>query len=466
MQNAEQLSSVIAAWGPTVRSALKIGFALRTESDIQLIYSMTVLSNLSPENTVPLNIQTKSILAYRSVVEIASSEREKVVQTCFANPELFETPHWEATLRRPGEPFGRVRTTVDLIRLSRLGLGVERFPGVTCRADRHRFNATLDQLNLELMTHNTPFDGLNDLISELALPIQADQLLHTATAATTEMLIAPPIELAAPWDLSSGKLKLKFFAREPLDAKNVEVGVRLYPVSGPAARKSLKVEQLSWAPENATLAASAEFEVPDAPLARVFLRYAGEHAGTWWFRDPANSFNNNYQILRTTDPKDIFRSRFLDGSNDFDDRVNLLLNLIGVPTLKTGEIASIRSESPDIIAWSRDGLHLYAIECTTGDIDNKGKLHRLYERTNVIAQNAKKLPNPPVSVQAIMVTSLARAETELHWGKAQNWKIAIVARENLENLLSRLESPPSPKDLHDAVLELVPSTEAPTTTSH
>ena len=97
------------------------------------------------------------------------------------------------------------------------------------------------------------------------------------------------------------------------------------------------------------------------------------------------------------------------------------------------------------------------VECTTGDINSRGKLQRLSDRTKQISERLSKTSNPPVGVVSVIFTSLSREDTAMHWETAATFKIALVTRENSVNLLENLDASILPDQIYNATLALIPS---------
>lgn len=97
------------------------------------------------------------------------------------------------------------------------------------------------------------------------------------------------------------------------------------------------------------------------------------------------------------------------------------------------------------------------VECTTGDINRRGKLQRLSDRTKQVSERLSKTSNPPVGVVSVIFTSLSREDTAMHWETAATFKIALVTRENIVNLLENLDASILPDQIYNATLALIPS---------
>jgi hypothetical protein len=107
----------------------------------------------------------------------------------------------------------------------------------------------------------------------------------------------------------------------------------------------------------------------------VLVSYEGEFCHKWWLRDQSKSFSQRYQFHRLLDIDNKLEKTFFDSKTDFEDRVALLLSLMNLTILPYGGIPELQ-DAPDILACSSNN-DLYIVECTTGDIDHKGKLQRL-----------------------------------------------------------------------------------------
>jgi hypothetical protein len=101
------------------------------------------------------------------------------------------------------------------------------------------------------------------------------------------------------------------------------------------------------------------------------------------------------------DVRDQFKSSFFERPEQFEDRVLLLLTLIGLTALKYGKV---QTDAPDILAVST-ARHVYVVECTTGDINSRGKLQRLSDRTKQISERLNKTSNPPIGVVPVIFTT-------------------------------------------------------------
>jgi hypothetical protein len=456
----EQFGGLAKSWVPFFRTELRIAVALRdSANNWQLIFGLT---GFSPEPTTPmtaLEVQTASIRAYRRIRHLDSTETLAAVQQALQRPGMAEFSDFKATVALPANQA----LTFERNFLPR-NPGPMRAPALVIHKELAGTEDSAlppsEQLDHELLTAEKPFDGLVDLLTELAVP-DVNQILSNRRA---EIIVLPPARLhftpagQPPTEgtcLQQGKLTIVISAHPGVRRDKLRIGVKLFPSTPPLRRSSHVMHDDAWTEAGDYVEGRLEVEASDVPLALAALSYDGEFLGKWWIRDFDLSFNDRLQIHRSVDQGNMLQSTFFDERTDFEDRVNLLLDLLGLQTLKYGQIPKL-TDAPDILAFST-GRHLYVIECTVGDIDRKGKLHRLYDRANQIREHLSRSPQPPIAVQPVIFTSLTRQETANHWSTAATYRIALVCRENILNLLNSVDSPPAAEQLYAEAVAAIPS---------
>jgi hypothetical protein len=271
-------------------------------------------------------------------------------------------------------------------------------------------------------------------------------------------VLVPPVELlfdlsSEPHsELSKGELSLVLKAHPALATDKLRLGVKAFPQRGAADRFTLDSAGIIRDAEG-YLRVKHTLSSPDVPVVQVFASSDDELMGKWWVRDFGSSFNDRMLLHRALDQNDQLKSTVFERPEQFEDKVLLALTLMGFAALKYGRVLT---NGPDILAISAS-RHVFVVECTTGDINSRGKLQRLSERTKQIRERLSSSSNPPVGVVPVVFTSLSRQETSMHWDTAATFQIAIVARENMVGFLDALDAPISPDQLYAATLALIPS---------
>jgi hypothetical protein len=171
-------------------------------------------------------------------------------------------------------------------------------------------------------------------------------------------------------------------------------------------------------------------------------------------RDFAKSPNPRLQLLRLIGEEERFKLSFFDNNaKAFEDRVALFLSLMNLNVLFIGGIPEL-TDAVDIIALSGNN-DLYLIECTTGDIDQRGKIQRLYDRARQIASNAA----PPISsenVFPVVFSNGPRSNIAPHEPKLEALRVSVFCREDIELAFQRMEVPPPPEELRTIIQSLIP----------
>jgi hypothetical protein len=452
-------------WAPFFRTQLHVALALQASNSWHLCYAVTLFSPAKLIQLPHVNIETKSIRAFRTAHSMDPQSAHKTLEATLADPTSFNCENWTASLKageHPGLEFDHER-----LYPARLP-GPRRPPTLTitdpeCPA---RAFPSIKELDQELLRHSTPYDGLSDLLLELGIPIPIGEI---GKKPVSEIILLPPSEIFFSMSppssiIKNGKLSLVITAHPEIDKKKLRIGIKTFPADNSGiGRISFQGNDLVWDEEVAEFARGTHtIDVPNVPIALSILSYDEEYIGKWWINDPSLSFNGRLQLHRTVDTTNHFATTFFEDRNDFEDRIALLVTLIGLVPLKYGEIAHLK-DAPDILALL-DAGHLYVIDCTTGDINSKGKLHRLYERAKSISEILSRAARPPTAVLPVIATSLTRAETSTHWQTASNFRIAIIARENITNLLTQLDSPPTPENLYKSALSCIPEVTIASTT--
>jgi hypothetical protein len=235
----------------------------------------------------------------------------------------------------------------------------------------------------------------------------------------------------------------------------LRLGVKAFQQRGVPERFTLDSSNIARDAEG-FLRITHKLSSPDVPVVQVFVSSQAELLGKWWVRDFGNSFNDRMLLHRALDTSNQLKTTFFEKPDLFEDKVLLALTLMGFTALKYGRILT---DAPDILAISAS-RHVFVVECTTGDINSRGKLQRLSDRTKQIRERLSNSSNPPIGVVPAIFTSLSREETSMHWETATTFQIAIVARENIIGLLDASDAPITPEQLYAATLSLIPSKKA------
>jgi hypothetical protein len=445
------------AWQPYLKARVRVGLALFTDGEWTLWYSYTAFLPDVPDTVDTFSVETPSIRAFRDVTVLNDENAAAAaIADILTSPETMKTEAWTVNL---APTIKHLQFEYESLHLDRFA-GPRRLPALTAYWGNSRYRTIqageTKRIDQELQLHKQPFDGFVDLALALNIPVGFDELNKRRFS---EFVLISPVDLI--WDVSkeprselrNGELSLVMQTQPALSPDKLRIGVKAFKQKGLPERLTLNSAEVVRYPDG-FLRTKHTLSSTDIPAALVFVSLeGGDLLGKWFLRDFGNSFNDRMLLHRAMDTRDQFKASFFERPEQFEDRVLLLLTLIGLTALKYGRV---QTDAPDILAISA-GRHVYVVECTTGDINSRGKLQRLSDRTKQIREKLSSTSNPPVGVVPVIFTSLAREDTAMHWETAATFNIAIVTRENIVNLLENLDANILPDQLYNGTLSLVPS---------
>jgi hypothetical protein len=452
----EQFIQQVSRWRQFVKARIRVGLAVKTDGGWSAWYSYTAFLPDVPQKVDIFTLETASLRAYRDLLLFKDDQQlDAALAEMRDKPEEINGGGWHFKL----SPHN------DLLEVEYENLHPARFPGpkrlpaVTLRWTNESYRELSDEIKAidqELQTYAEPFDGFVDLASTLSIPLGFDELNRRRVS---ETVLLPPVDLlydrnTEPHsDLRGGVLSLVLRISPEVSPINLRFGIKAFRPKDQPERLTVN-GGTAVVGDDGLLRLEHRLSTSDAPLALVFVYLdGGDLLGKWFIRDIANSFNDRMLLHRAMDPRDQFKSSFFDRPEQFEDRVLLLLTLMGLTALKYGKV---QTDAPDIMAISAS-RHVYLVECTTGDINSRGKLQRLSDRAKQIGERLSNTSNPPVGVVSVIFTSLPREDTAMHWETAATFKIALVTRENIVSLLDNLDTVTLPDQLYNATLALIPS---------
>ena len=451
-QSLARFRSIAELWSEGQRFRLTTWVALRCESGWVLRFGLTGFSPRAIEG-IPVEMKTDHVWAGRRFDRLTKIEAADALKEQLDRPETAILGRSPLSLALPDAAY-EINAYYSSTGLERFQ-GSERFPALQISVSQQPHPHFLGnaEIDLELKSHTIPYQGLADLLSELAIPLDENGLIFQPKA---EIVISPPVTFRPTSTLNGGLLKVDIDCLPGVSRSDVRIGVKAFRADGSISRFSLGGGELAWQDDKDSAVASLESEENDTHLALLHLSYQGAFCSQWIAQDERYPANSRLRIHKALDEDETFKTRFFKERPDaFEDQVALLLELLGFTTFKYGGTVGL-SNAPDIMATSSEG-HVFVIECTTGDINRQGKLHKLHTRTKRISANLAATASAPKGVVPLMVTNAARADTAAHWDTAAGYKIGVICREDLILLLDRLAVPPTPEAFHRAALASIPS---------
>jgi hypothetical protein len=402
---------------------------------------------------VPENVETETLLAIKEVTKFKKTHFRELLNPKTFDP--FSAQHSKYSITVPTEAHSKLSYYYEPLTPKELP-GNWRFPRLTASSGSNLTDFHLphrDKLDLELMGHRLPYSGLEDLFDTFGIPHRVMQQGYSSPQSTWTISRPATILLESSIEDETARIQIKHPTK--LNREGLSVGLRILTGRTPILRRSIDLPTMSKSSKQKWSITTIEEHIDDAVAADVHLSHDGEILGHYWISDPRKSLNPRLVLHKLSDKKGVIGPSFFDQrANSFEDSVSLLLNLLGLTAITYGGISSLK-DAPDILAYSTLG-HLFVIECTTTDVGRSGKLLKLSQRTREIRDAANQGGIGYPHILPVMFTTLMKEETKACWDEAADFGIALVCHENIQNLIGRVEAPPTPQELYDAALATIP----------
>jgi hypothetical protein len=460
MTDFEDFSKLARRWAPFYRTRETTYIVLETNGMSVLLYSLEAFLIGEPINLPPLQVETKTIHAGQFRVPLSQNTAPQSIEDALTRRGTVALSSGSAGLGRendfstysgPAARFERKYPT--------------RMPGpmrLPCFVLQHApvdLRKIKDLIDLELIACDVPYDNMEELCVELKAPLSIGEFVQSTFS---EIILEGLLTVSGNSILKDDRLLLTINTPKDIEPDKLKITIKSYFSSTSAPRRTVLPSQ------NATIEKSGDmlmcsFVVPMSGihLATALVSYDGEYCFRWIFKDQTKSYNERFQVHRLLDNFSTFEKSFFASKNNFEQRVALLLSMLNLIVLPYGGIPELQ-DAPDLLAYSSIN-DLYVVECTTGDIDQKGKLQKLRDRTREITQRLQQSPLAIANVLSIVVTSMPRQEIAPHLTKLEALQIAIFCKEDLDRALERLEVPYTPLELRAMVQAAIPTRLIPLT---
>jgi hypothetical protein len=435
-------------WASLYRTKETTYLSVRHNGTWYLLYSRELFHVDELIDATPLHVDTSSLRAGQFRTAIDESKSSAIMERTLAERGKVTVGQWSVSLST-NTP---VTERFDRLYPARAP-GQMRVPVYVMQSGAIDLTNLKDALALELLACNTPYESVEELCGELRVPIAPGELTQMTH---TEIFLGNPFLFDESCALNDGRLNLKIVAPCGVEPNKVKVSVKaFFAANSPPRRFVIPASDFTSTERDGKVLHECSVEMSDVPLALALISYDGEFCHRWWLRDQSRSFSPRYQLHRLLDSGNKFEKTFFDSRNEFEHRIALLLSLMNLAILPYGRIPELQ-DAPDILAYST-GNDLYVVECTTGDIDQKGKLQKLCGRTRDIAANAQQSSVAISNLFSVVFTSLPRTDIAPHLTKLEALRISVFCREDIERVLKRVEAPPTADEVRNAVQALIPT---------
>jgi hypothetical protein len=286
----------------------------------------------------------------------------------------------------------------------------------------------------DLRSCSRPYDSPSDLASELGLRAMRWDLCTLDVSANN--VVAVNLDRS----IINGQAKLGLLAAHGIDLAPARLAYRVLSGGKVVERRALSSEELSWESTEAYRSGDATVNVPAGALVQCFASYDGLALHHGWVVQPG-SFTNVRRVIHELFDTDflntrkyLFDEKYLrQEAKDFEIGIANLLYMLGFSVDPL--FGKPMSRNPDLIASTPAG-NVFVIECTTGAIDNDGKLSKLLTRTAQLQQKFQQTGHAHVRCLPVVATSLSRNSiTDVQMAEAHG--VVVVTSVDIENYLNR-----------------------------
>lgn len=388
----------------------------------------------------------------------------------------FETQHIRAgtfelsTTKKSPEEFlflcerGQFETPIDTIRIfdSAYSPSVQFYPfhpksgqsrlSVLAIAGKLQRELISDvELKLELNAAETPFVNFDELVNFMSLRRDNEKEVSVEFVCQQSVRIN-----TLESKVNDGVATIYVDLAKGLDISNFSLGVRqskdgISTLPTEVIRFTVQGDAFDWSEEEVSMRGVTKVQVGKTDLLQCFANYRGINYDNYWLSDPKISRNARRLTLGAFDQNLELTGKILleyedkqKNSNAFDVGVSWLFWMLGFSTTQL-DVQNITrpQEAPDLL-FCDDRSNFLVVEATVGAIQNKQKLDKLWERTQLVRETLEKASLGHLEVLPVMVTRQPAKMVEQHLELARKLGISVVTNEMLSKLLQRTSFPPEP----------------------
>ncbi|HDR8937560.1 hypothetical protein LGM38_02285 [Burkholderia vietnamiensis] len=360
----------------------------------------------------------------------------------------------ENRLRKGGvdTPFGRLRWGTTFGREEReLFAYLERFPPdfnqeqahafvLTISGTRHLFTNSNARFQNDLRSAATPYDSVADVAGELGLRnVRWDMCVLDISA-------QPIVSIDTSRTIQGTSATLGLVAPKDTDVTPARLGYRVQSADGKILKRgAIDGADLEWRNCGVLSVGEHQLDVPRGAAIQCFASYNGQWLHQGWITDPLASINARRVIHETFDDElsQTERCFFDRKTRERNGRVVEagIANLLYMLGFAVDPLAATHmTDGPDVLASTPAG-DLIVVECTTGAMQNDGKLSKLLSRLGMVRDRLGSTGNSHIRLVAVMVTTLD-FENVTDLKQATDNGVIVLTSENIASLMGRTKSVP------------------------
>lgn len=456
-ENADviEFNKLLSLWKEVYKWKTTLFVAIKTLEGTKLLIGRIIFDSVKPLDSLLFGFESSHIIAGREISETTINDIDLCIKNATGGNLLSSKQAFTLYLKG-SDTLG---TTFFPVYHPTITSG-PRWPSLIIRGSRKyellsppNFRP-MELPDWDLKAADQPFDSLDELFTHLGFPTSQ----QAGDSVALEIIGACPALIADDSKITAGSAQIKCRLAEGAEIKKVKFGYKVLHANS-IERGSITGDAFEWVTDGPSKLGTANVPTKDAPWLQGFLSYNGISLHQWWIDDPEKRLNQRHAIHELFDKDLAFVKRFLltpDGKQNraFEHGIALLLSILGFSVLHYGKLSNME-DGPDIIAITPSG-NVGVIECTTGLLNAKDKLVKLAQRTSLIKEDMKRAGHGHFPVQPVIVTALPKNEVEAGLEEAGRNGIAVVCKENIEELLRRVTLPQNPDVLFQEAQRLIP----------
>jgi Holliday junction resolvase len=282
-----------------------------------------------------------------------------------------------------------------------------------------------------LKAADIPYDTIQELSSDYGLgAIRGDR-------AALEIVAGSVVEVFQQSEVKGTVATVGIWMAPNLDKSKSKIGYRILDRGQVISRGVVLGADLSWQDEENFSVGKTNIEVAQGAVIQCIASYCGHAHHVQWRADPSVFQNSRAALLTQAVAMETMQSFLLPEPNakgrvstDFEDAIAWLIWALGFSTVSFGANAKAQ-DAFDVVAVSPAGDFL-VIECTTGLIRAESKLSKLVARAVAFKAVLEKSNLRNIRVLPVMVSSLTREQLKADIGAADEAKVLVLAREDID----------------------------------
>lgn len=404
--------------------------AIKADNNFEIIHGRVFLNTDEPKAR-PQHFRSENVRAGRyTLAELGLDLRGLVSQLLTGS---IPTPH--GPLLFPSAGGNRHATTYDP--LNEFGLRNQVRYSVLTILGKAIPHIQQPELDWEIKAASPPYDGLQEIINELAL---GGMITPTASVEIVAFNVA--VVDGKTSSLTGDHARVETLIAKGLEGDKVTLGYRVYAPPSEAIRGVVLGSDMHWTESGPNLRSVTNIDVPPTAVINCTVSYDGLAESHLWLSDPARTQNSRRAVFETFDPKlESLKAVIVGASGRGQDArileaaVAWLLWLLGFGIVHLGGTPRTR-DAADIIATTPGG-HFAVIECTTGLLKAENKLALLHARASGVRQSLAASNSSHLHVLPVIVTSRSLEEIKAELESAERLGILVIAREMIDQAIER-----------------------------